>query len=124
MTIDPTFLEGDPIRPQVALLDHVNSQRAPPGDSDGSSVQRTAIAKQNDVADRSIDDQPVEKLRPFFRTAAEIHGSRQPPKCPITAVEINPVNCVAALDERLPETLEKSRGHPLQEKKAPAGVDQ
>jgi hypothetical protein len=31
---------------------------------------------------------------------------------------------VAALDERLPEALEKSRRHPLQEKKAPAGVDQ
>jgi len=124
MTVDPAFLEGDPIRPQVTLLDHVNSQRAPPGDSDRSSVQRTAIAEQNDVADCSIDDQPVEKFRPFFGTAAEIHGSRQPPECPITAVEINPVNCVAALDERLPETLEKSRGHPLQEKKAPAGVDQ
>jgi len=31
---------------------------------------------------------------------------------------------VAALAERLPETLEKSRRHALQEKKAPAGIDQ
>ncbi len=123
MTIDPAFLEGDPIGPQIALLDHVNSQSAPLGDADGSSVQRPAIAEQNYVADRPVDDQPVEKLRPFFRTAAKIHSARQPPECPIAAVEINPVNRVAALDERLPEALEKSRGHPLQEKKAPAGVD-
>jgi hypothetical protein len=87
-------------------------------------VQRPAIAEQDNVADRPLDDQSIEKLRPFFRTAAEIHGSRQPPECPVTAVEIDPVNRVAALDEHLPETLEKSRGHPLQEKKAPAGVDQ
>jgi hypothetical protein len=124
MTVDPAFLEGDPIRPQVALLDDVNSQCAPLGGPDGGSVQRPAIAKQNDVADRPLDYQPIEKLRPFFRTAAKIRGARQPPKCSIAAVEINPVNCVAALDERLPETLEKSRCHPLQEKKAPAGVDQ
>ena len=124
MAVDPAFLEGDPIRPQIALLDHVNSQCAPLGDADGSSVQRPAIAEQNDVADRPLDDQPIEKLRPFLRTAAKIHGSRQPPECPITAVEINPVNRVAAPDERLTQTLEKSRGHPLQEKKAPAGFDQ
>ena len=124
MTIDPAFLEGDPIRPQVALLDHVNSQSAPLGDTDGGSVQRPAIAEQNDVADRPLDEQPVEKLRPFFRTAAKIQGSRQPPKCSITAVEINPPNRVAAPDERLPEALEKSRRHPLQEKKPAAGFNQ
>jgi hypothetical protein len=83
-----------------------------------------AIAEQDDVADRPLDDQPVEKLRPFFRTTAKIHRSRQPPKCSITAVEINPVNRMAALGERLSETLEKSRRHPLQEKKASAKVDQ
>ena len=124
MTVDPAFLEGDPIGPQIALLDHMNSQCAPLGDADGSSVQRPAIAEQDNVADRPLDDQPIEKLRPFFRTAAKIHGSRQPPECSIAAVEINPVNRVAALDERLSETLEKSRRHPLQEKKAPAGLDQ
>jgi hypothetical protein len=31
---------------------------------------------------------------------------------------------VAASDQRPPETLEKSRCHPLQEQKAPPGVDQ
>ena len=94
------------------------------GDADRRAVQRPAIAEQNDVADRPLDDQPIEELRPFFRTAAKIHGSRQPPECPVAAVEIDPVNRVAALGERLPEALEKSRRHPLQKKKASAGVDQ
>src|SRR5437868_15130233 len=102
----------------------MNSQCASLGDADRSSVQRPAIAEQDNVAARPLDDQPVEKLRPFFRTAAKIHGSRQPPKSSIAAVEINPVNRVAAPDQRLSETLEKSRCHPLQEKKAPAWVDQ
>src|SRR5260370_41800391 len=124
MTVDPAFLEGDPIGAQVALLDHVNSQGTPLGDADGSSVQRPAIAKQNDVADRPLDNQPVEKLRPFLRTAAKIHGSRQAPECSIAAVEINPVNRVTAPDESLSETLDKSRCHPLPKKKAPAGADQ
>ena len=101
-----------------------NSQRALFGDTDGGAVERPAIAEQDDVADCPLDDQPIEKLRPFFRTAAKIHGSRQPPECPIAPVEINPVNRVAAPDERLSETLEKSRRHPLQEKKPPAGVYQ
>ena len=124
VAIDPAFLECDPIRPQIALLDDVNTQPAPLADADGSSMQRPAIAEQNNVADRPLDNQPVEKLRPFFRTAAKIHGTGQPPECAIAAVEINPVNRVAAPDERLPETLEKSRRHPLQEKKAPARVYQ
>jgi hypothetical protein len=113
MTIDPVLLEGDPIGPQVALLDHVNSQGAALGDADGSAVQRPAIAKQDDVADPLLDDQPIEKVRPFFRTAAKIHRSWQSPECPIASVEINPGNRMAALGERLSETLEKSRRHPL-----------
>jgi hypothetical protein len=123
MTIDPALLEGDPIGPQVALLDDVNAQCAALGDANGGSVQRPAIAKEDDIADRPLDDQPVEKLWPFFRTAAKIHSSREPPERPVAAVEIHPVNRVATPDERLSETLEKSRCHPLQEKKAPAGVD-
>src|SRR4029077_14151888 len=43
---------------------------------------------------------------------------------PITAVEINPINRVTTLDERLSETLEKSRRHPLQEQKAATGGNQ
>ena len=116
--------EGDPIRPQIALLDHVNSQRAVLGDPDGRSVQRPAIAEEDNVADRPIEYQPIEKFRPFLRSAAKIHGSRQPPECSITAVEVNPVNRVAALGECVAEALEKSCGHPLQGKKAPAGVSQ
>src|SRR5439155_17370833 len=81
MTIDPAFLEGDPIRPQIALFHYVNSQCARLGDSHGGSVQRPAIAKQNDVADRPLNDQPIEELRPFFRTSAKIHGPWEPPEC-------------------------------------------
>jgi hypothetical protein len=101
----------------------VDSQCAALGDADRRSVQRPAIAEQNDVADPPIDDQPIEELRPILRTAAKICGSRQPPECAITAIKIYPVNRMAALDERLSEALEKSRRHPLEKKKASPGVD-
>src|SRR5689334_4335409 len=113
MTIHPAFLKGDPIRPQVTLLDYVNSQRTALGNPYCGAVQRPAIAEQDDVADRPFDDQPIEKFRPLLRTAAKIDASREPPECPVAPIKINPANRVAALGESPTEALEKSRRHPL-----------
>jgi hypothetical protein len=123
MTVDPAFLEGDPIGPQIPLLDDVDPQGAGFGDAYRGAVQGPAIAEQDDVADLAFDDQPIEELRPFFRTAAKIRGSRQSPECSVTAIKIYPVNRMAALGERLSEALEEAGRHALEEKKAPPGVN-
>jgi hypothetical protein len=53
--------------------------------------------------------------------AAKIHRSGKPPERPISAVKINPVDGVAALRKRPPETLEEACRHSLQKQKAAAG---
>src|SRR6266404_9948149 len=121
MAIDAAFLEGDPIGPQIALLDHVKTQQAGFGDADRRAMQRPTITKEDDVADPLVDHQPLEKLRPFVLAAAKIHRSRKAPERPISAVKINPVDGVAAVCKRSPETLEEACRHSLQKQKAAAG---
>src|SRR5216683_2867316 len=121
MAIDAAFLKGDPIGPQIALLDHVKTQQTGFGDADCRAVQRPTIPKKDDVADALIDHQPFEKLRPFVLAATKIHRSRKPPERPISAVKINPVDGVAAVRKRPPETLEEACRHSLQKQKTAAG---
>src|SRR6266404_3719171 len=121
MAIDAAFLEGDPIGPQIALLDHVKTQQAGFGDADRRAMQRPTITKEDDVADPLVDHQPLEKLRPFVLAAAKIHRSRKAPERPISAVKINPMDGVAAVCKRPPETLEEACRHSLQKQKAAAG---
>src|SRR5712671_5029004 len=120
MAIDAAFLKGDPIGPQIALLDHVKTQQTVFGDADCRAMQRPTITKKDDVADPLIDHQPFEKLRPFVLAAAKIHRSRKPPERAIAAVKINPVDSVAAVRKRPPETLEEACRHSLQKQKAAA----
>ncbi len=65
-------------------------------------MQGPAVTEQDDVADRPLDDQPVEKLRPFVLSAAKIDCSRKPPKGAIATVEIDPMHAVAASQQRPP----------------------
>src|SRR5262249_45214089 len=124
MTIHAAFLERDPVGPQIPLLDDMYSQGAALGDTDGRAMQWSAIAKKDHVADCPVDGQPIEKFRPCFRAPAKIDASRKPPEGPIAAVEIHPVNRMAAPGERLSEPCEKARCHSLQEQKAATGANQ
>src|SRR5271166_1988164 len=90
-------------------------------DPDRRAVQRAAVAEQDDVADRRIADQIVEKTRPFRRAAAKINPVGNSPKRIIAAVEINAMHPVAARGESRTETLEKSRRQALKKKKAATG---
>src|SRR3984893_12516150 len=121
MAIDPAFLEGDPIEPQIALLDHVKTEQAGLGEADCRPMQRPTITKKDDVADPPADHQPFKELRPLVLAAAKIHRSGKPPERPISAVKINPVDGGAALRKRPPETLEEACRHSLQKQKAAAG---
>jgi hypothetical protein len=115
MAVDAALLEGDPIGAHIPFLDDVHADRPRYCDPNGRTMQRPAVAEQNEITDRIVDDQAVEKLRPLMLAAAEVDRTRKPPECLVAAVEINPVYSVAPRRERLSETREKTRGHPLQE---------
>ena len=115
MAVDAAFLEGDPVGAHIPFFDDVHADCPRFGDANGRAMQRSAVAEQNEITDRLVDNQTVEKLRPFMLAAAEVDRTGKPPECLVAAVEINPVYGVAPCRERLPETFEKSRGHPLQE---------
>jgi hypothetical protein len=117
MTIDPAFLEGDPVGTQIAFLNNVNAESVALGNADGGAVERSAITEQDYVADCAVNDEPIEKLRPFLGTAAKVFCSRQSPECPVAAVEIDAIDGVATLRERVSEAPEKSCRHTLQEEK-------
>jgi len=51
-------------------------------------MERPAVTEQDHVADSPVDNQPVEKLRPFGLAAAKIDRSGKPPKHAIATVEI------------------------------------
>src|ERR1700730_5883580 len=121
MAIDAAFLKGDPIGPQIALLDHVKTQQTGFGDADCRAMQRPTITKKDDVADPFIAHQPFENLRPFVLAAAKIHRSRKPPERAVAAVKINPMDSVAAVCEHPPEVLEEAGRHSLHKQKAAAG---
>ncbi len=84
-------------------------------------MQWATVAKQDDVADRAVADQVIEKPRPFLRAAAKINRVANSPKCAIAAIEIDPKHGVTACRESRTEALEKSRRQALQKKKAATG---
>ncbi len=121
MAVDAAFLEGDPVRAHISFFDDAHADRPRFGDANGRAMQRPAVAEQDEIADCFVDDQTVEKFRPFMLAAAEVDRTRKSPECLVSAVEINAVYGVAPRCERLPETFEKSRRHPLQEQKGAIG---
>jgi len=96
----------------------VNAQQASFGDADGGAMKRPAITKKDDIADRVLNYQTVEKLRPLVLRTAKIHCSRESPKCAVTTVKINAVYGVTSFSERPTQTVKKPCRQPLQEQKA------
>ncbi len=119
--VDPALLEGDPVRAHIALLDHMHEEPAPFGDADRGAVQRPAVAKQDDVADRPFGDQAIEKLGPFVFAPAKVDAVGKPPEHSVAAVEVDPVHGMTAPLQRRSEPLEKPRRHSLQEQKTAIG---
>jgi hypothetical protein len=74
--VDPAFLEADPARPQIALLDDMDADRAGTRERDRQAMQRPAIAEQDDVGDLVFHQQPVEKRRPIVQISAVVDRAR------------------------------------------------
>jgi hypothetical protein len=112
--VDPAFLEADPAGPQIAFLDDMQANATCAHDRDRQAMHRPAIAEKDHVGDPSLRQQPVEECRPIIWPSAIVDRARQTPKQPVAAVEIDPMDGVAVLGERLAEPVEKPRGQPLQ----------
>ena len=121
VAVDPAFLKGDPVRAHIAFFDDVDPHRARLGDADGGAMQRPAVAEQDEIADRLVDHQAIEKFRPFMLAAAKVDRAGPAPERPVAAVEIDPVHGVAARRERGTQIFEKSGRHPLQKEKGAIG---
>ena len=104
------------IRPKIALFDHVNPQSATLRDTDRRSMERSAVAEQDDVADRLADDQRVEKLRPFVLAAVKNDCPWKTPEGTVAPAEIKP-RWPRANNARL-KGVEEPRRPPLQNPRA------
>src|SRR5207244_2767089 len=80
-----------------------------------------AVTEQNDVADRPVDHQLVEEVRPLVFTAVKVDRVRKPPERAVAGVEIDPMHRMPAGQKRPTEAVEKPRRQPLQKEKAATG---
>jgi hypothetical protein len=92
---------------------HLNAQRI--RHHDRVAVHGAAIAEQDDIGDRPIDQQIFQKIRPVLRMLAVIYGAWKWPKKPIAAVEVNAADSMPGMLQRRSEPTEKRPGQPLEE---------
>src|SRR5579872_4534367 len=84
---------------------------------DCGAVHRPAVTEQDDVADRLLYQEPVEEFRPLVLAAPEVDAVGKSPEHTVAAIEVYPVDGVAAFRERRSEPLEKSGRQSLKEQK-------
>src|SRR5688500_3522169 len=115
--------QGDPIRPEIALLEHTHGNAARARQLDRDAVVRPAVAEQDDVGNGGLMQEDAEKAPPFGEAAAEIHRAELWPENPVAAAQIDSVYRVAPAGDLAPEPHEKGSCQALQEKKRPLAAE-
>lgn len=108
-------VDGEPVGPEVALLENMNSDPLPLGFGNSQLMQGAAFAKKNEVSDVVDLDKLAEKSRPFVIASAVIGASLAAPKKPVARAQIDAQATVAAGLQLVGQSGEKRGSHALQE---------
>ena len=119
VTVHTADFQRDPVGAQVAFLKDMDDDAVTIGGFDRDFMQRPAVAVQNDIGGREIQQQTLQEHRPFRQPAGEIGGRQRRPGQPIATVEVDPQHAVATAVQGLAQFVHERPGHPLQEQEAP-----
>jgi hypothetical protein len=117
LVVGSFFIDGEPVRPEVALLENMNSDLPPLGFGNSQLMQGAGFAKKNKVSHVVDLDKLAEKSRPLVIAAAIIGSSGPSPKQTVAYAEIDAQATVAAGLQLVSQSGEKRGSHALQEQK-------
>ncbi len=118
MSRHTVWLDRQPVRPQIAMLDNMYPDAQSLADFSGSRVIITAVTEHDDIRHRVVTRECLKVIGPLALFSTKEDAFLRPPKNNIAKTEIDAFDASARCLQPVRNESEKWRGGTLKEEKS------
>lgn len=107
MAVDAAELQRNPVRTNIAFLEHMNRDAEPAANLDCGPMVVPAITEQRHIRNAVFAHQRFEVLWPFIERSAVVDPVGKAPEQAIAAIEVDLVDRVPSFHQPLTEAAEQ-----------------